>query len=280
MTIRVGDSPNGKSAATPPRRRPAKPTSGSKLPVQASRDPLVTIGPEGKIAEVNEATIQMTGVDREDLVGTDFSDYFTEPDRAREGYLQVFSQGFVTDYPLTIRHTDGELTEVLYNASVYRDAGGQLGVFAAVRDVTDSMANCESFPKPIRSWTTSCRAPRSTRSSGRTSTTASFVERGSAPQLRLYRGRGHRQGLEHPHVPQTWSLVPSTACWPPRMDGLAEGTFERVRKDGSRFTASVGRDPARRQPGAPDRLPADERRHLREGWPRSSSVRRRSTPAA
>ena len=37
-----------------------------------------------------------------------------------------------------MRHRDGTLTEVLYNASVYRDAGGKvLGVFAAARDVTD-----------------------------------------------------------------------------------------------------------------------------------------------
>jgi hypothetical protein len=36
-----------------------------------------------------------------------------------------------------MRHRDGTLTEVLYNASVYRDAGGKaLGVFAAARDVT------------------------------------------------------------------------------------------------------------------------------------------------
>ena len=42
------------------------------------------------------------------------------------------------DYPLTMRHRDGSLTEVLYNASVYRDAGGKvLGVFAAARDVTN-----------------------------------------------------------------------------------------------------------------------------------------------
>jgi PAS domain S-box-containing protein len=105
--------------------------------IEASRDPLVTISPEGKIIDVNEATIRATGVDREHMVGTDFSDYFTEPHCAREGYLEVFAQGFVTDYPLTIRHTDGDLTDVLYNASVYKDAAGQvLGVVAAVRDVT------------------------------------------------------------------------------------------------------------------------------------------------
>ena len=88
--------------------------------IEASLDPLVTISAEGKITDVNEAAIRVTGVERAQLVGTDFSDYFTEPDRAREGYRQVFAQGFVTDYPLTIRHTDGDLTDVLYNASVYR----------------------------------------------------------------------------------------------------------------------------------------------------------------
>jgi PAS domain S-box-containing protein len=105
--------------------------------IEASLDPLVTISPAGKITDVNEATIRVTGVARGQLVGTDFCDYFTEPDRAREAYRQVFAQGFVTDYPLTIRHTGGGLTDVLYNASVYNDAGGEvLGVFAAARDVT------------------------------------------------------------------------------------------------------------------------------------------------
>ena len=47
------------------------------------------------------------------------------------------AQGSVTNYPLTMRHRDGTLTEVLYNASVYRDTGGNvLGVLAAARDVT------------------------------------------------------------------------------------------------------------------------------------------------
>src|SRR5260370_1187816 len=105
--------------------------------LEASLDPLVTISPEGKITDVNEATISATGVGREGLIGTDFSDYFTEPAKAREGYQRVFAEGFVTDYPLTIRHRDGRLTEVLYNASVYKnDRGEVLGVFAAARDIT------------------------------------------------------------------------------------------------------------------------------------------------
>ncbi len=106
--------------------------------LEASLDPLVTISADGKITDVNEATIKVTGVAREELIGTDFSNYFTEPQNAREGYRQVFARGFVTDYPLTIRHRDGHLTDVLYHATVYKDTCGDVaGVFAAARDITE-----------------------------------------------------------------------------------------------------------------------------------------------
>jgi PAS domain S-box-containing protein len=105
--------------------------------IEASLDPLVTISPKGKITDVNEATIEVTGVSRHKLIGTDFSKYFTEPKKALAGYKKVFREGSVTDYPLTIRSQKGKLTSVLYNASVYKDDKGiVLGVFAAARDYT------------------------------------------------------------------------------------------------------------------------------------------------
>ena len=106
--------------------------------IEASLDPLVTISPEGKITDVNEATIKVTGVSREKLIGTDFSNYFTEPIKAREGYERVFKEGSVRDYPLSIKHSTGQITDVLYNASVYKDdKGNVLGVFAAARDIAE-----------------------------------------------------------------------------------------------------------------------------------------------
>lgn len=105
--------------------------------IEVSIDPLVTISPEGKITDVNEATIKATGMPREELVGTNFSSYFTEPEKAEQAYRHVFAWGFVTDYPLTIRHRDGHLMDVFYNASLYKDTYGSiLGAFAAARDVT------------------------------------------------------------------------------------------------------------------------------------------------
>jgi len=105
--------------------------------LEASLDPLVTIGPDGKITDVNEATEAATGYPRAELIGKDFADYFTNPQAAREGYERVFREGFVRDYPLEIRHRDGRVTPVVYNASVYRDEADQvIGVFAAARDIT------------------------------------------------------------------------------------------------------------------------------------------------
>ena len=108
--------------------------------IEASIDPLVTIGPDGRITDVNVATETATGCPREALIGTDFSDYFSEPEKARAGYQQAFRDGIVRDYPLEIRSRDGRLMSVLYNATVYRDQGGQvIGVFAAARDLTERL---------------------------------------------------------------------------------------------------------------------------------------------
>ena len=106
--------------------------------IEASLDPLVTIGADGKITDVNAATEQVTGVPRAQLIGSNFADYFTEPEKANAGYQRVLAEGQVRDYPLTIRHRSGRTTDVLYHASVYRDEAGQVvGVFAAARDITE-----------------------------------------------------------------------------------------------------------------------------------------------
>jgi PAS domain S-box-containing protein len=106
--------------------------------IEASLDPLVTISVEGKITDVNKATEIVTDCSREQLIGSDFSDYFSEPEKANAGYKQVFKEGFVRDYPLSIKIKSGKITNVLYNATVYTNEEGKIqGVFAAARDVTE-----------------------------------------------------------------------------------------------------------------------------------------------
>ena len=210
--------------------------------IEASLDPLVTISAEGKITDVNEATTKVTGVSRDKLVGTDFSDYFTEPEQAREGYQQVFAKGFVTDYPLTIRHRDGSLTDVLYNASVYKDARGNvLGAFAAARNVTDSKRMMREFSETknlldnilqssikysiigkdldhrILSWNEGAR---------RNYGYAAEEILGKSSEI-LHTPEDVRSGAVQRLLDTAYER------------GLAEGEFDRVRKDGARFPASV-----------------------------------------
>jgi PAS domain S-box-containing protein len=104
--------------------------------IEASLDPLFTISPDGKITDINSASVNVTEVTRENLIGTDFFEYFTEPAKARDIYKRVFADGFVADYPLTIR--EGKLTDVLFNGSVYKDENGAIaGVVLVARDIAD-----------------------------------------------------------------------------------------------------------------------------------------------
>jgi PAS domain S-box-containing protein len=104
---------------------------------EAGIDPLVTITPDGKIGDANRATELVTGFSREELLGRDFSSLFTDEEKARTGYRRAFDEGKVRDYELEIRHRDGRLTPVLYNASVFTDERRKVkGVIAAARDIT------------------------------------------------------------------------------------------------------------------------------------------------
>jgi len=116
--------------------------------IEASLDPLFTISPEGKITDMNNASVNITGLSREELIGTDFFNYFTEPQKAREVYQEVFAKGFVADYPLTIR--DRTLTDVLFNGSVYKDEEGNVvGAVVVARDITEQKLIAKELTEAI-----------------------------------------------------------------------------------------------------------------------------------
>ena len=105
--------------------------------IEVNLDPLITISPEGKITDVNEATIQVTGIPRTLLIESDFSVYFTDPSKARLGFRKVYDEGVLRDFSLTLRHSSGRTIDVLYNFAIYRNAQGMvMGVFAAARTIT------------------------------------------------------------------------------------------------------------------------------------------------
>ena len=103
--------------------------------IEATLDPMITINPEGKIMDVNDAMMKATDMDRDSLIGTDFITYFQEKENAFNIYKEIFISGFVLNYPLTI--IDGVLTDVLLNGSVYKDNNNNiLGAVVVARDIT------------------------------------------------------------------------------------------------------------------------------------------------
>ncbi len=105
--------------------------------IEASVDALMTVDPELRITDVNEQTARTTGYSRDELIGSPFPDYFTDPERASAGVRQTLAEGFVTNYVLVLRSKAGAETPVSFNASVFRDTEGQVrGIFAAARDIT------------------------------------------------------------------------------------------------------------------------------------------------
>lgn len=106
--------------------------------IEASLDPLFTINVAGKITDLNQASVNTIGISRDKLIGTDFFDYFTEPQKAREIYQEVFEKESVADFSLTLQHKEGKFTDVSFNGSIYRDHLGKvLGVVIVARDITE-----------------------------------------------------------------------------------------------------------------------------------------------
>lgn len=122
--------------------------------IEASLNPVVTVGADGKINEVNSAAEALTGRSRAELIGTDFSEYFAEREKSRAAYQQVLREGIVRDYALELRHRDGHIISVLYNASLYRDEEGNvIGVVAATRPVgtyAEKPVGALSDPRVVR----------------------------------------------------------------------------------------------------------------------------------
>ena len=103
-----------------------------------SIDPLVMFDQKGIVLDVNDAMSRVIGRSIDELIGTPFADYFTDPERAYKGAMLTFETGEVRDYELVMKSRDGTETVVSYNASVYKDqTGNVVGAFAAARDITE-----------------------------------------------------------------------------------------------------------------------------------------------
>ena len=106
--------------------------------IESSVDGLITVDPDGFITDVNDQMCRMTGYGREQLIGSPFKRYFTDPERADIGVKRTFAEGVVPNYELVLETHTGRKSTVSFNASVFRNAEGRVqGIFASARDISD-----------------------------------------------------------------------------------------------------------------------------------------------
>jgi PAS domain-containing protein len=80
----------------------------------------------------------MSGYTREEMIGSVFKQYFTEPNQADLGVKRTLTEGTVTNYELVLRSKTGRKATVSFNASIFRAPDGQVqGIFASARDISE-----------------------------------------------------------------------------------------------------------------------------------------------
>ena len=106
--------------------------------IEINMDALMTVKKSGKISDVNETAITVTNLTRDELIGTDFLDLFTDKEKASKGFDIVFKEGSIRDYELDLINHLGQITPVTFNAIVFRNEEGEFTeFFASLRDQTE-----------------------------------------------------------------------------------------------------------------------------------------------
>jgi PAS domain S-box-containing protein len=118
--------------------------------LEANPDGLVVIGLDGTIIDINDAGVELTGVPRDSLIGSDAFNYVTDAEKARAGFKKSLAKGELKNFPLSIRSVSGRLTNVIFRSSVYNDQDGNpVGIVAVARDITELAHAQEELRKSL-----------------------------------------------------------------------------------------------------------------------------------
>jgi diguanylate cyclase (GGDEF)-like protein/PAS domain S-box-containing protein len=104
---------------------------------QASRDAVVITGPGGDIREVNQACLVMFGLDKENILGLNLQDLYTNPLDAKRFSQDIALKGWLRDYEVRLKGPGGSHFHALFTASIRFDAKGQpTGYQGIIHDIT------------------------------------------------------------------------------------------------------------------------------------------------
>lgn len=103
-----------------------------------SKDAIYVSEVDGRIAEVNEAAVELFGYRRDEMVGLDARELYVDPEDRRRWQELMARKGAVKDFEVRLKKKDGTPMHCLETATVRRDAEGEVvGYQGIIRDVTE-----------------------------------------------------------------------------------------------------------------------------------------------
>lgn len=109
----------------------------SRSLIEGGLDPMLVVDMDGRITDVNEAATRMTGLPRDQLIGS----HFPEPSARAQlatAVAETLANGAVRNLAMVIKDAAGTQTEVLCNTSLLHDGHGHVsGVLAVARDIAE-----------------------------------------------------------------------------------------------------------------------------------------------
>lgn len=106
---------------------------------RTSRDCVFITSVEGRWVDLNDAAVQFFGFDnREDLLKVKIRDLYVNPDERTRHIQTINENGYVQEYPATLRKKDGTSIDTLITSVAGKDSTGRIiGYRGTIRDVTD-----------------------------------------------------------------------------------------------------------------------------------------------
>ena len=106
---------------------------------EESRDVIYITSRDGQLIDISPSALSVFGYRRDEMVGRNAREFYPHPEERIEFQEQIESDGFVSDYEVTLRRKDGTDMMCRLTSSVRRDGEGDVvGYQGIIRDITQS----------------------------------------------------------------------------------------------------------------------------------------------
>lgn len=102
-----------------------------------SRDAIYTTSKDGILLDANEATLEMFGYSRDEMIGMNIQTLYCNQDERMQFQKEIEEKGSVRSYEVLLKNKDGQIMNCLYTSSTRKSSEGiVIGYHSIVRDIT------------------------------------------------------------------------------------------------------------------------------------------------